>query len=127
MPEVRVIRPEDREVSEADATSGMVREQAISEQGVWGGFVRAAPDRPSGWHHHGDYDTYIYLISGNIRMEFGPGGSHVVEAGPGDFMHVPKRLIHREVNSGNEEGGVILFRVGSGPPVVNVGGPEPAG
>ena len=127
MADIRVIRREDREVSDADATSGIVREQAISDEGLWGGFVRVAPDRPSGWHHHGDYDTYIYLISGSVRMEFGPGGSNVIEAGPGDFVHVPKELIHREVNFGDEEGGVVLFRVGSGPPVVNVEGPELAG
>jgi uncharacterized RmlC-like cupin family protein len=56
-------------------------------------------------------------------MEFGPGGTKVVDAGPGDFVHVPKGLIHREVNPTDEEGAIILVRVGSGPPVVNVEGP----
>lgn len=56
-------------------------------------------------------------------MEFGPGGEKVVDAGPGDFVHVPKHVIHREVNRADEEGALILVRVGSGPPVVNVEGP----
>jgi uncharacterized RmlC-like cupin family protein len=121
--EIEVIRPAGREVSEVDATSGMVREQAVAGEGVWLGLVRAAPNRPSGWHHHGDYHTYFYVDSGRILMEFGPGGAKVVEAGPGDFVHVPPRVIHREVNSADDEGVVILVRVGSGPPVVNVEGP----
>jgi uncharacterized RmlC-like cupin family protein len=110
-------------VAEADATTGMVREQAIAEDGVWVGLVRTAPGRPSGWHHHGDYDTYIYVQSANVRMEFGPGGEDVIEAGPDDFIHVPKHLVHREMNAADEEGSVVLVRVGSGPPVINVDGP----
>lgn len=124
MSEVNVITSEDRVVSPADATSGIVREAAIEGQGVWAGYVRTAPGRPSGWHHHGGHETYLFVESGSIRMEFGPGGSRSVEAGPGDFVHVPAGLIHREVNSSTEEGAVILFRVGEGPSVVNVDGPE---
>lgn len=125
MTDIRVVRPDDRVVAEADATSGMIREQAVSDDGVWVGEVRTAAQRPSGWHHHGDYDTYIYVRSGQIRFDSGPGGRHLVEARPGDFVHVPKGVIHREVNPAAEEGSVILVRVGSGPPVINVDGPEP--
>jgi uncharacterized RmlC-like cupin family protein len=124
MYDIRVIRPDEREVSSADATSGMVREQALADGGVWAGLVRTAPGRPSGWHHHGDFDTYIYVINGTIRFDFGPGGASRVEAGPGDFVHVPKGLVHREVNPAESEGVLIGVRVGEGPPVVNVDGPE---
>ncbi|MEX2622961.1 MAG: cupin domain-containing protein [Acidimicrobiia bacterium] len=123
MTEIRVIRPAEREVAEADATSGMVREQAVAGEAVWAGLVRTAPGRSSGWHDHGGYDPYFYVNSGRIRMQFGPGGTNVVDAGPGDFVHVPNGVIHREVNPANEEGTIILVRVGSGPPVVNVEGP----
>jgi uncharacterized RmlC-like cupin family protein len=126
MTEIRVVRAAEREVAEADATSGMVREQALAGDGVWAGLVRTAPGRPSGWHHHGDYNTYFYVESEKVRIEFGPGGVNVVEAGPGDFVHVPKGVIHRELNPSYEEGAVILVRVGSGPPVVNVEGPPNA-
>jgi uncharacterized RmlC-like cupin family protein len=123
MSDVRVIKAADREVSEADATSGMVREQVVSSEGVWVGLVRAAPGRPSGWHHHGDNDTYFYVQSGQVRMEFGLGGEKAIEAEPGDFVHVPRQVVHREVNTADEEGAIILVRVGSGRPVVNVDGP----
>jgi uncharacterized RmlC-like cupin family protein len=121
--EIRVIHDDDRVVSQADATTGMVREQAVADEGIWMGEVRAAPQRPSGWHHHGDYDTYLYVKSGQVQFEFGPNGEEVVEGGPGDFIHVPRQVIHREVNPGDEEGSVVLVRVGSGPPVFNVEGP----
>lgn len=123
MAEIEVVRASERAVSEADATSGMVRERAMDEDGVWAGLVRTAPGRPSGWHHHGEHDTYFYVQSGQIRLEFGPNGDRLAEAEPGDFVHVPRGLVHREMNPGGDEGSVILVRVGSGPPVINVEGP----
>lgn len=123
MTAIHVIAPSDRQVSEADATTGMVREQAVATEDLWVGRVRTAPGRPSGWHHHGDYETYFYVESGEMRMEYGPGGSEVAEARPGDFVHVPGGVVHREVNPADEEGAVILLRVGTGPPVINVDGP----
>jgi len=124
MPAIEVIKATERQVAQADATSGMVRERAVEDEGVWAGLVRAAPGKPSGWHHHGDYDTVFYVETGRIRMEWGPGGNKVIEAGPGDFVHVPPQTIHREMNPGDNEGVVILTRVGEGPSVVNVDGPE---
>lgn len=60
-------------------------------------------------------------------MEFGPGGTSEIVAGPGDFVHVPGGVIHREMNPSQSEGAVVLMRVGtSGPPVVNVDGPDEA-
>ncbi|MFP3883137.1 MAG: cupin domain-containing protein [Actinomycetota bacterium] len=123
MTDISVTHADDRIVSEADATSGMVRETAVDAENAWVGVVRTAPQRPSGWHHHGEYDTYAYVLSGGIEFEFGPGGSKRVEAGPGDFVHVPAGVIHREVNPTKEEGSLVLVRVGSGPPVINVDGP----
>ena len=58
-------------------------------------------------------------------MESGPGGAEVVEAGPGDFLHVPKGAIHREANPGDEESHIIVVRAGRGPAVINVDGPAP--
>lgn len=123
MSDIRVIHAEERAISDADATAGMVRETAVKSDDVWVGIVRAAPQRPSGWHHHGEHDTYAYVQSGAIEFEFGPGGAEQVEAGPGDFVHVPAGVVHREVNPAEEEGSVVLVRVGSGPPVINVDGP----
>lgn len=120
----RRIRPEER--VEADATAGMIREQAVAVEGMWGGLVRTEAGMTSAWHHHGDYDTCVYVVSGSLRMESGPGGSVVAEALPGDFVFVPKGAIHREGNPGQEESHLIVVRAGQGPVVVNVDGPAPA-
>ena len=50
----------------------------------------------SGWHHHGGYETVIYVLTGLLRMEFGPGGATTIVAGPGDFVYVPTGVVHRE-------------------------------
>ncbi|HUG86345.1 MAG TPA: cupin domain-containing protein, partial [Euzebya sp.] len=47
------------------------------------------PGAVSGWHRHGDHDTTIYVVSGRMRLQSGPAGEVVVEAGPGDLIHVP--------------------------------------
>jgi uncharacterized RmlC-like cupin family protein len=102
----------------------MVREQAIATEGMWAGLVRTEEHAASGWHHHGDYDTAIFVVDGAMRMEFGPGGRDAVEASPGDFVHVPQRVIHRESNPTDGESHIVVVRAGSGPPTVNVDGPE---
>jgi uncharacterized RmlC-like cupin family protein len=120
---VRLITPEQR--VEADPTPGMVREQAIATEGMWAGLVRTEEHAASGWHHHGDYDTAVFVVNGALRMEFGAGGEETVEAQPGDFVHVPKRVIHRESNPTDGESNVVVVRAGSGPPTINVDGPQP--
>jgi uncharacterized RmlC-like cupin family protein len=57
-------------------------------------------------------------------MEFGPDGSLVVDAGPGDFVYVPPRMIHREGNPADEVADLIGVRAGGGESVVAVEGPE---
>jgi uncharacterized RmlC-like cupin family protein len=77
----------------------------------------------SGWHHHGDHDTSVFVVDGTVRMEFGPDGSRVVDAGPGDFLHVPRHAVHREGNPGSTVAHAVVTRSGTGPPTVNVDGP----
>lgn len=115
------ITPGERK--EGDPTPGMVREQAIGTDRMWAGFVRTHGHTTSGWHHHGDYETTIYVLQGALRMESGPGGAEVVDAGPGDFLHVPRGAIHREGNPTELEGQLVVVRSGQGPPTVNVDGP----
>ena len=121
---IRLIREGDRSVD--DSTAGMIREAAVTTDRMWAGLVRTEPGMASGWHHHGEYETAIYVVSGRLRMEFGPGGREMEEADAGDFLYVPKGAIHRETNPLNEEGALIAARSGTGPPVINVDGPEPA-
>jgi uncharacterized RmlC-like cupin family protein len=110
----------------ADPTPGKVREEAIAVDGLWSGFVRTEPGVASGWHHHGDHDTSVYVIEGHVRIEFGPGGGQAMEAGPGDFVRIPKGVVHREVNAGTTPSQEIITRSGTGPLTVNVDGPASA-
>lgn len=120
----RLVRSGDR--VETDPTPGMTRERAIDVDGLWAGLVRTAPGTTTGWHHHGGYETSIYVAHGTLRMESGPGGSQVVTAGAGDFVHVPKGAVHRETNDAAEESQLVVVRAGQGVPTVNVDGPAPA-
>ena len=124
--EIRSVRP--GELTPADHTTpGMHRESAFAGEGVWVGSVRTEPGVVTGWHHHGDYETYIYVLSGRFRLEFGPGGSRAEEGGPGTFFSIPGGAIHREASA--SPGGVeaLLFRVGEGEVVINTDGPAPPG
>jgi len=117
------ITPADR--VEAESTPGIVREQAVALEGMWAGLARTEAGVTSSWHHHADYDTAIYVATGALRMESGPGGAIVVDAGPGDFVFVPKGAIHREGNPSDAESHLVVVRTGTGPVVVNVEGPAP--
>ncbi len=105
-------------------TPGMDRQEAFSTDRLWAGLVRTEPDMVSGWHHHGDHETAVYVVSGSLRMEFGPDGSNIVDAGPGDFLRVPRGLVHRESNPLTEPSEVVVIRAGTGPSSFNVGAPD---
>lgn len=104
-------------------TAGMLREEAFSPEGLWIGVVRTEPGQLTGWHHHGEWETYAYVLSGSLRLEFGVGGADVEEAGATDFLFIPRLAIHRE-GSGGTGFEAIAIRAGSGPILFNVEGPE---
>jgi uncharacterized RmlC-like cupin family protein len=122
---VRLVRAAER--TEGPPTPGMTREEAFATAGMWAGFVRTEVGMTSGWHHHGDYESSIYVLTGSFRMEFGPGGADVLEAGSGDFLHVARGVVHRESNPGEEECTAIVVRAGSGEPTFNVDAPDGGG
>ena len=121
---VRLVKPSGR--TPGDPTPGMAREQAVATGAMWAGTVTTDAGMVSGWHHHGDHETTIYVLSGLMRMEYGPGGAESLEAGPGDFLYVPPHVIHRESNPSGEPGTAIVVRAGTGEVVTNVDGPSPA-
>jgi uncharacterized RmlC-like cupin family protein len=122
--DIRRIPPEER--TPATPTPGMVREEAVATDRMWAGLGRTRAGMVSGWHHHGDYQSTIYVLSGTLRMEFGPGGRDVIDAGPGDFLFVAAGAVHRESNPGEEASEIVVVRSGSGEPVVNVDRPDQA-
>lgn len=119
---ISVVRAGERR--KGPPTPGMERQEAFATGNVWAGLVRTEAGMVSGWHHHGEYETVIYILAGSLRMEFGPKGSDTVEAGPGDFVYVPKGVVHRESNPAAEPADLVGVRAGSGNSTFNVDGPE---
>jgi uncharacterized RmlC-like cupin family protein len=101
-------------------TPGFVRQQLITRPGVWIGLVHTPPGSISGWHHHGDFDTYIYTISGDGRLEFGLGGTDSCVGNRGDLFFIPKGAVHRESNPGSDESVALVVRLGRGESIFNV-------
>ena len=108
----------------APPTAGMVRSQASVAEDLWVVEVRTEPHAVSGWHHHGEHTTCGFVLSGKLRCEFGPGGGDSVEVNPGEFFIVPPHTVHREGSPGAEEQVLVGVRIGTGPTVVNVDGPD---
>jgi uncharacterized RmlC-like cupin family protein len=121
---VRKIGPDD--LTDADPTPGMRRRLAFTAPGLWAGLVHNDPDAKSGWHHHGAHETSIFVVAGEMRIEFGPAGSQHVQASAGDFVHVPAHTVHREINPSRSDASIaVIARAGAeGPPTINVDGPE---
>jgi len=120
---IRVVR--SQELEDADPTPGMHRQRAFESPPLWAGQVTTDPGATSGWHHHGGHETSLYIIDGAMRLEFGAGGHDVIEAGPGDFVHVPAHVVHRESNPADRPARAVIARTGDGAPTINVDGPSP--
>lgn len=108
---------------EADPTPGMVRRQALDTGSMWAGTVLTEPGAVSGWHHHGEHESTIYVVRGSLHMEFGPGGATSFDALAGDVVHVPAGAVHRESNPEDDASQLVVVRCGTGEPTVNVDGP----
>ncbi|CUR54540.1 Cupin 2, conserved barrel domain protein (fragment) [metagenome] len=117
---VRVVTAADLVVG--DPTPGMTRQRAFEVEGLWAGQVTTAPGAVSGWHHHDSNESSLYVVTGVLRLEFA-GGEGYLDAGPGDFVHVPAYTVHRESNPGDEVSLAVIARAGGGIPTVNVDAP----
>jgi len=124
-PTVRVVKA-DQHTSDTAQTTGFTRTELVSAPGAWLGVTRTPTSSVSGWHHHGDYNTYIYVLDGQARVDFGVTGYDTCDAGPGDLVIVPKGAVHREANTGSSDNAVLGVRVGTGQVVFNVDSPPDA-
>lgn len=104
-------------------TPGIRRRQAFADEDRWIGHVETEPGEWSGWHHHGETDTYLYVLAGGLEFEFGPARERL-SVGPGDFALMPAGVIHRERTTPEGPGEIVLVRLGPGPAVVNVEDPH---
>jgi quercetin dioxygenase-like cupin family protein len=107
-------------------TPGVMRETAFDTDRATVMRVRAQPRAASGWHHHGARDVFGYVVRGQARFEFGPGGHGTVEVEEGGFFHVPAGLVHRDVHPLGAPRESVLAPVGDGPLAVNLVGPAGA-
>jgi len=122
MPRIEVARKAG--LRPGQPTPGIVREKAFEADGVLFSRSTVAGAVVSDWHHHGTRDPYGFLISGRLRLEFGRRGEDGVDLDPGDFFHIPPKLIHRDVNlNKRRQLQVATVLLGEGPPLVNVDGP----
>jgi uncharacterized RmlC-like cupin family protein len=119
---VRVIRA--AELQDADPTPGMARARAFEAPALWAGRVETQPGAVSGWHHHDRNETSLYVVSGVLRLEFEGYDGHL-DAGAGDFVHVPAFTVHRESNPTAVVSVAVIARAGGGIPTVNVDDPRP--
>jgi uncharacterized RmlC-like cupin family protein len=87
------------------------------------------PDAKTGPRHHGELETFLYIVKGRVRMRWGDHLELSEEALAGDFIYVPPYVPHQEINaSPNESCEAVVVRNGQEPIVVNldVAMPEPA-
>jgi uncharacterized RmlC-like cupin family protein len=121
MPRIEVVHGPD--LKKGETTPGILREKAFESSHVLVSRTRLDRGAVSGWHHHGTHDLYGFMVSGQLRLEYGPNGSEAAVVNPGDFFHVPPGVVHRDVNPDRAQGLVVVnILVGSGVPVVNVEG-----
>jgi len=102
MSEVRIVRFGDLDQRTAQ-TPGMRRRAAIDRASVgseklWVGVVTVDPATRTGAHHHGDCDSVVCVTEGSISIRWGARLENRAEAGPGDFIYIPARLVHQEIN-----------------------------
>ena len=117
---LRVIRAGD--LVAADPTPGMLRKLAFELPKLWAGIVETEPGAASGWHHHDLNQSSLYVVAGILRLEF-EGYDGYLDAGPGDFVHVPAFTVHRESNPTDQPSIAVIARAGGGTPTVNVDPP----
>lgn len=103
---IRVVGPELFD-SETAQTPGSRRLAAIHsgagiESPIWGGLFRVEPGARTGIHHHGEQHTIVYVLSGSSYVRWGERGEFNATAQTGDFLYVPARLPHQEINPSSE-------------------------
>jgi uncharacterized RmlC-like cupin family protein len=111
-------------------TPGMTRAAAITAarsgaERLWAGTVVIDPDAKTGAHHHGHGESVIYVITGHARMRWGDRLEYTADAGPGDFIYVPRYVPHQEINaSPNTSLSCVVVRGDQQAVVVNLDLPD---
>src|SRR3989454_11054653 len=96
MPWIEVVHGTD--LKKGESTPGISRERAFESSNALVSRTRLERGAVSGWHHHGTHELYGFLVSGQLRLEYGPKGADAAVVGPRGFFHRPPRLRPRDVN-----------------------------
>ena len=113
--ELRVVRAGETTTATAQ-TTGMTRRTGIDAstagaERIWLGSVTGHAGMDSGPHHHGEAETAIYVLSGQVRFYYGEGYREHRDVGPGDFVFIPAFLPHIERNlSPDREAELLIAR-----------------
>jgi uncharacterized RmlC-like cupin family protein len=107
---IQIIRPAEFDSATAQ-TPGSRRIAAVHpgagmESPMWGGLFFVEPGARTGIHHHGEQHTIAYVLSGSSYVRWGERGEFDATAHAGDFLYVPARLPHQEINPSND----VLFQ-----------------
>ncbi|HEX6534130.1 MAG TPA: cupin domain-containing protein [Gemmatimonadaceae bacterium] len=128
MGSVRVIRgSEISDVRSAVSTGRWTRKVIDVDDRLAINIARNEPKAISGWHHHGDSVGCVYVLRGQVRIEWGPGGRDIAKLSTGDFYVLDPRTIHRESNPGPDDHVLIAFAMGTGRKFIEADGPAPDG
>ena len=112
-------------------TPGLRRLEAISSrltgsERIWMGLSVLPPGGRTAWHHHGDSETALYVLSGTGRWWIGDAPADVREARTGDFVFVPPGVPHWEENGSLDQPvEMIVARSTQDAIVVNIDRPLP--
>ncbi|MDR3536089.1 MAG: cupin domain-containing protein [Acetobacteraceae bacterium] len=101
-PAIRIVSAADFDSGTAQ-TPGSERLAAISaaqnvDTQLWGGLFKVEPGARTGIHHHGEQETITFVLEGESLVIWGNQGEFSATARAGDFIHVPARLPHMEIN-----------------------------
>ena len=123
MGSIRVVRGGD--LSVGDQSDGIARQMDQVDEHVSLALATIGPNVMSGWHHHGDHTSCVYVLKGSLHIDWGPNGREGIDLTAGDFYVVAANTIHREGNRGSDDVQLAAFYLGSGPVLVTLKEAEP--
>jgi uncharacterized RmlC-like cupin family protein len=93
---VRVVRPDSREVEMPQGVLGGdgVSRATVGSEGIFMVRYTVPPGAHSSLHSHANCETAVYVLRGRGYAYYGEDMGGYVEAGPGDFVHIPAELPH---------------------------------
>ena len=112
MRDVRVIRspgPKTDESSGFEYRAGVVAETVASERLALQ-LVRIQPGVRSQAHSHGEHESAVYVLEGEVVTWFGDELLKHVTARPGDFVYIPAGVTHVAANYGDADAVALVAR-----------------